>query len=125
MRRFITPAAMLVAFVALTGVAKAVKAVEVGEPLRVLLVCDERRTVEEHLALIQADPSYGLVRDRAMEDLATGKCMRFPGPVVVAVEEKGTEVKLVDSDGDLMELTVVRVGGLWTINARIVAKNGG
>ena len=114
--------AMAAAFVALIGVSQAVKSAEVGEPVAVALVCSDKRSVEEHLALIEADVTYGLVRNRVQEDLTSGKCVRTPG-MVLSVQEKGRSVRLVDSDGDNMEITVVRVGdGIWTLFGRIVGK---
>ena len=116
--------AMAAAFVALIGVSQAVKAVEVGTPIAVALACSDQRTVDEHLALVQADVTYGLARERVMEDIAAGKCIRVPG-LVAPVMEKGRMARFVDSDGDNMEVTVVRVGdGLWTLFGRIVGKEG-
>lgn len=123
MSRFLLPAGMAAAFVALMGVSQAVKAIEVGEPIRVAVVCD-KNTVEGHLALIQEDPRYGLAREQVQADIAAGKCVRVPG-VPVAVLEKGRVVRLVDGDGDHMEFTVVRVAdGAWTISAYILGKEG-
>ena len=125
MRKFITPVAMAAAFVALMGVSKVVKAVEVGDPVQVGVACGDKRTVEEHLALIQTDVTYGLVRERLAEDVMAGKCIRVPMPITMRVEEKGREVRIVDSDGDNMEITVVRVGeSIWTLSGRIVGKEG-
>ena len=124
MRRSITPVAMATAFIALMGVSQAVKAIEVGEPMVVGAVCESRRVVEEHLALIEAAPDYSLVRERFQEDVAAGRCVQMP-PMPLVVEEKGREVKLVDGDGDLMEITVVRIGSVWTLSGRIIGKNGG
>lgn len=124
MRKFITPVAMATAFVALMGVSQAVKAVEVGDPIIVGVACADKRTVEEHLALIEADKTYGLARERLGEDIAAGKCIQVPG-IPLRIEEKGREVRLVDFEGDNMRLTVVRIGeGIWTLSAEIVGKEG-
>ena len=125
MSRRVLPLAMAAAFVALMGVSKVVKAVEVGDPVQVGVACGDKRTVEEHLALIQTDVTYGLVRERLAEDVMAGKCIRVPMPIILMVQEKGREVRIVDSDGDNMEITVVRGGeALWTLSGRIVGKEG-
>lgn len=121
---FLLPAAMAGAFCALIGIAHVVKAdapaVQI-EAVTVRVVCD-RRTIEEHLALIETDPTYKLVQERFLADIGAGKCVQTP-PVTLPVLEQGRQVKLVDGDGDLMLLTVVRImDGAWTLSGRIVGK---
>ena len=121
MSRFILPAAMGAAFIALMGVSQAVKADVKIEDVVVVIVCD-KRTVEEHLALIETDPSYKLAHARLGEDLAQGKCIRTP-PIKAPVLEQGRQVVLTDSDGDVMRITVVKImPDGWTLSGQIVGK---
>lgn len=123
MSRFILPAAMGAAFLALVGVSQAVKAAEdvKVDTVTIHVVCD-KRTIEEHLALIETDPSYKLVRERLQEDIEADKCIRTP-PVTLPVMEQGRQVVLTDSDGDVMQITVVKIAdGAWTLSGKIIGK---
>lgn len=121
MSRFILPAAMGAAFIALMGVSQAVKADEPVSEVLVKIACD-KRTVEEHLSLIETDPSYKLVQERLQKDLSAGKCIQTP-PIALPVLEQGRQVTLTDSDGDVMRITVVKIAdGAWTLSGRIVGK---
>lgn len=122
MTRWIIPVSLGAALIALLGVSQAVKAEdEKVSVVQVHVVCD-KRTIDEHLALIEADVTYSLVRDRLQDDLAVGVCVRTP-PVPLPVLEQGRQVTLTDSDGDVMRITVVRVAqDAWTLHGRIVGK---
>lgn len=122
MQRFLPSAAIGAAFVALlVGTSRASDSVEKVDMVTVRVACD-KRTVEEHLALILEDPSYKLVQERLAEDLTADKCIQTP-PLNAPVLEQGRQVTFTDSDGDVMRVTVVRVAeGMWTLAGRIVGK---
>jgi hypothetical protein len=125
--RWVIPAAMAAAFAALMGVASATKAdVPIGEPVAVRFVCAEKGVIEAQLDLLVADPSYQRALEHLKVQVEVGQCLVFPGAMPLTIQEVGRSVRIIDTDGDEVELTAIRVTATtWSVVGRVLRRGRG